>query len=173
MTNDNAFQNINFIKYIVQLTFTLFDLDVNVFWWLTMLKLLRFKLTLMAELTGILPLYFWIGNPFCWSCYPLRLFITLPAGLGFLVLVLTPCMGIAKYRVMVEAPDLESALSNASDIIFTIGVVFWGIIIVGFLMWKIFNKFVMELCPCLEWCSEEDDKKKKREDEKNTGCWCF
>ncbi|XP_068724355.1 uncharacterized protein [Montipora capricornis] len=134
------------------------------------------KISAVALITiykGILPLYFWIGNPFCWSCYPLRLFITLPAGLGFLVLVLTPCMGIAKYRVMVEAPDLESALSNASDIIFTIGVVFWGIIIVGFLMWKIFNKFVMELCPCLEWCSEEDDKKKKREDEKNTGCWCF
>lgn len=128
---------------------------------------------LISIYKGVLPLYFWIGNPFCWSCYPLRILITAPAGLLFMVMVLTPCMGIAKYRVMVEAPELVSVLGPASDIIFTIGSLFWGILIIGFLMWKIFNKFVKELCPCLEWCTEEDDKKKKDLDKKESGCLCF
>jgi len=123
--------------------------------------------------TGVLPLYFWIGNPFCWSCYPLRFLIAAPAGLGFMVMVLTPSMGIAKYRVMTKVPELKSAVAGPSDIIFMIGLVFWVILIVGFLFWKIFSNFVLDLCPCLTWCMEDDDKKKNKEEEKTTGCLCF
>ena len=122
---------------------------------------------------GILPLYFWIGNPFCWSCYPLRFLIAAPAGLGFMVMVLTPCMGIAKLRVMVEVPDLKGAVSGPSDIIFSIGLVFWVLLIVGFLAFKIFHNFIMELCPCLAWCEDDDKDKKRKEEEKTTGCLCF
>jgi len=134
------------------------------------------KISAVALITiykGILPLYFWIGNPFCWSCYPLRLLIAAPAGLLFMVMVLTPSMGIAKYRVMTKVPALKSAVAGPSDIIFMIGLVFWVILIVGFIMWKIFSNFILELCPCLVWCIEEDDKKKKKEEEKTTGCLCF
>lgn len=123
--------------------------------------------------TGVLPLYFWIGNPFCWSCYPLRFLIAAPAGLGFMVMVLTPSMGIAKYRVMTKVPELKSVVAGPSDIIFMIGLVFWVILIVGFLFWKIFSNFVLDLCPCLTWCMEDDDKKKNKEEEKTTGCLCF
>ena len=94
-------------------------------------------------------------------------------GLGFMVMILTPSMGIAKLRVMKKVPALTSAVAGPSDIIFMIGLVFWVILIVGYLMWKIFNSFIMELCPCLAWCTEEDDKKKKTEEEKTTGCLCF
>lgn len=97
----------------------------------------------------------------------------MPAGLGFMVMILTPSMGIAKLRVMKKVPALTSAVAGPSDIIFMIGLVFWVILIVGYLMWKIFNSFIMELCPCLAWCTEEDDKKKKSEKEKTTGCLCF
>lgn len=134
------------------------------------------KVSAVALITiykGILPLYFWIGNPFCWSCYPLRFLIAAPAGLGFMVMVLTPCMGIAKLRVMVEVPDLKGAVSGPSDIIFSIGLVFWVLLIVGFLAYKIFHNFIMELCPCLAWCQEDDKEKKRKEEEKTTGCLCF
>lgn len=134
------------------------------------------KISAVALITiykGVLPLYFWIGNPFCWSCYPLRFLIAAPAGLGFMVMVLTPSMGIAKYRVMTKVPELKSVVAAPSDIIFMIGLVFWVILIVGFLFWKIFSNFVLDLCPCLTWCMEDDDKKKKKEEEKTTGCLCF
>ncbi|KAL9979713.1 hypothetical protein ACROYT_G017415 [Oculina patagonica] len=134
------------------------------------------KVSAVALITiykGILPLYFWIGNPFCWSCYPLRFLIAMPAGLGFMVMVLAPCMGIAKLRVMVEVPDLESTVAGPSDIIFMIGLVFWVILIVGFLAYKIFYSFIMELCPCLAWCQDDDKNKKKDKEEKTTGCLCF
>lgn len=134
------------------------------------------KVSAVALITiykGILPLYFWIGNPFCWSCYPLRFLIAAPAGLGFMVMVLAPCMGIAKLRVMVEVPDLAGTVGAPSDIIFMIGLVFWVILIVGFLAYKIFYSFIMELCPCLAWCEDDDKKKKDAKEEKTTGCLCF
>ncbi|KAJ7380857.1 hypothetical protein OS493_007250 [Desmophyllum pertusum] len=135
------------------------------------------KVSAVALITiykGILPLYFWIGNPFqCWSCYPLRFLIAAPAGLGFMVMVLAPCMGIAKLRVIVEVPDLKPVVAGPSDIIFMIGLVFWVILIVGFLVYKIFNSFIMELCPCIAWCEDDDSKKKKDKEEKTTGCLCF
>lgn len=90
-----------------------------------------------------------------------------------MVMVLTPCMGIAKFRVMVEVPDLKGAVSGPSDIIFSIGLVFWVLLIVGFLAYKIFHNFIMELCPCLAWCQEDDNEKKRKEEEKTTGCLCF
>ena len=133
----------------------------------------RFVPQLLTFFTGILPLYFWIGNPFCWSCYPLRFLIAAPAGLGFMVMVLAPCMGIAKLRVMVEVPDLAGTVGAPSDIIFMIGLVFWVILIVGFLAYKIFYSFIMELCPCLAWCEDDDKKKKDAKEEKTTGCLCF
>lgn len=82
-------------------------------------------------------------------------------------------MGIAKLRVMVEVPELEGAVAGPSDIIFMIGLVFWVILIVGFLAYKIFNSFIMELCPCLAWCKDDDKNKKRDKEEKTTGCLCF
>lgn len=82
-------------------------------------------------------------------------------------------MGIAKLRVMVEVPDLAGAVGGPSDIIFMIGLVFWVILIVGFLAYKIFYNFIMELCPCLTWCEDDDKKKKEAKEEKTTGCLCF
>ena len=103
----------------------------------------------------------------------MRFLIAAPAGLGFMVMVLAPCMGIAKLRVMVEVPDLKPVVAGPSDIIFMIGLVFWVILIVCFLVFKIFNSFIMELCPCIAWCEDDDSKKKKDKEEKTTGCLCF
>ena len=103
----------------------------------------------------------------------MRFLIAAPAGLGFMVMVLAPCMGIAKLRVMVEVPELEGAVAGPSDIIFMIGLVFWVILIVGFLAYKIFYSFIMELCPCLAWCEDDDKNKKRDKEEKTTGCLCF
>ena len=122
-------------------------------------------------------MFFWIGNPFCWSCYPLRLIISAPVGLGFMVLVLTPSMGLAKYRVLKQVPDLTGAVGSSSDIIWTIGLVFWVMIIAMFIFYKVFRNFVFELCPCLAWCEDDSgrngkDKKVKGRKEKS-GCLCF
>eukprot|EP00794_Sanderia_malayensis_P016832 gene16832-18530_t len=54
----------------------------------------------IALYKGMLPLYLWIGNPFCFPCVPLRLLVVLPGGLIALVMTLGPIFGIAKKRLI-------------------------------------------------------------------------
>ena len=82
-------------------------------------------------------------------------------------------MGVAKYRVMKSAPALASEVGSVSDIIWTIGLVFWGIFLGMALMYLLFKKFVFELCPCLSWCVDENAGKKKDHERKSAGCLCF
>merc|ERR1719494_476939 len=70
----------------------------------------------------------WIGNPFCWPCIPLRLFITLPGGLVFLVMTMAPIMGLAQNTVLKYAPPVFQAhLGGVAKSFFSIGMIFWGV----------------------------------------------
>ena len=53
---------------------------------------------------GMMPLFLWIGNPFCFPCIPLRLLVVLPGGLIALVMTFAPAMGVAKNRLLTLAP---------------------------------------------------------------------
>ena len=51
-----------------------------------------------------MPLYLWIGNPFCFPCIPLRLLVVFPGGLIAMVMTFGPIMGVTKNRLLQFAP---------------------------------------------------------------------
>ena len=68
-----------------------------------------FALSLFAfipfSFSGMMPLFLWIGNPFCFPCIPLRLFIVFPGGLIAVVMTFGPVMGVAENRLLQFAPE--------------------------------------------------------------------
>jgi len=112
---------------------------------------------------GILPLYAWIGNPFCWACYPLRICVVLPAGLLYCVLTLAPAMGVAINRLFVVAPQMKTEMGTISSTIWTFGMFFWGIIVLVSVLYKYFcGKWICGVCcPC-----------ESKEGEGKSGCLC-
>lgn len=52
-----------------------------------------------------MPLYLWIGNPFCFPCIPLRLLVVFPGGLIAMVMTFGPVMGVTKNRLLRFAPE--------------------------------------------------------------------
>lgn len=54
--------------------------------------------------SGMMPLFMWVGNPFCFPCVPLRLLIVFPGGLVAMVMIFTPPMGVAKMSLLTFAP---------------------------------------------------------------------
>lgn len=89
---------------------------------------------------GMMPLYLWIGNPFCFPCIPLRLVIVLPAGLIALVMTLGPVFGIAERRLIPFAPpEMLAQIKNVGSTFFSIGMIFWAIFgiigVMSFLCW--------------------------------------
>ena len=76
----------------------------------------------------MMPIYLWIGNPFCFPCVPLRLLVVFPGGLIALVMTLGPVFGIAQ-RVLIPfaPPVLLKEVKGISDTFFSIGMIFWGI----------------------------------------------
>ena len=96
--------------------------------------------------TGMMPLYLWIGNPFCFPCIPLRLVIVLPAGLIALVMTLGPVFGIAQRRLIPHAPPVMLAqIKNVGSTFFSIGMIFWGIFgIIGVMSFICWYRFCRE-----------------------------
>ena len=114
----------------------------------------------------------WVGNPFCWSCYPLRFLIAGPAALIFMVMVLAPSMGVVNFRLIKAAPRMKARAGGAADIIWSIGVVFYVILIIMVVSYVCFKNFIMDMCPCFAWCADDDKKKKKKKEDGKAGCLC-
>lgn len=116
-------------------------------------------------ISGILPLYSWIGNPFCWACYPLRVCVVLPAGFLYCVLALSPAMGVAINRLFKVAPQMKDEMGTIASTIWTFGLFFWGIIfLLTFLYWYFCGKCLCMLCcPC---------ERKEKADGSKEGCLC-
>ena len=93
-----------------------------------------------------MPLFLWIGNPFCFPCVPLRLVIVFPGGLIALVMTLGPVFGIAEKRLIPFAPPVMLAqIKNVGNTFFSIGMIFWGIFgIVGVMSFLCWYKFCRE-----------------------------
>ncbi|XP_031568516.1 uncharacterized protein LOC116303161 [Actinia tenebrosa] len=125
---------------------------------------------LLALYKGLMPLYFWVGNPFCWSCYFLRFFMVMPAGFIYALLILTPCMGVAALRVIPAVPSLKDEIGGTADTFWSIGLVFWVLIFICFITYFCCKRTIMDLCPCLAWCEEP---KSRNKEEKKAGCICF
>ena len=53
---------------------------------------------------GMMPLYVWLGNPFCFPCIPLRILVVFPGGLITMVMTFGPVMGVTKNRLLQFAP---------------------------------------------------------------------
>lgn len=115
--------------------------------------------------SGILPLYAWIGNPFCWACYPLRICVVLPAGFLYCVLTLAPAMGVAINRLFDVAPQMKDEMGTIAQTIWTFGMFFWGIIfLLTFLYWYFCGKCLCAICcPC---------ERKEKADGSKEGCLC-
>ena len=60
---------------------------------------------------GMMPLYVWLGNPFCFPCIPLRILVVFPGGLIAMVMTFGPIMGVTKNRLLQFAPPGMSLLS--------------------------------------------------------------
>ena len=116
---------------------------------------------------GILPLYAWIGNPFCWACYPLRVCVVLPAGFLYCVLTLAPAMGVAINRLFNVAPQMKDEMGTIAQTIWTFGLFFWGIIfLITFLYRYLCGKCICAICcPC--------EKKEGGEGKEGSGCLCW
>ncbi|KAK2551857.1 hypothetical protein P5673_027293 [Acropora cervicornis] len=127
------------------------------------LGLMLGSIALVSVYKGILPLYAWIGNPFCWACYPLRICVVLPAGLLYCVLTLAPAMGVAINRLFVVAPQMKTEMGTISSTIWTFGMFFWGIIVLVSVLYKYFcGKWICGVCcPC-----------ESKEGEGKSGCLC-
>ena len=52
----------------------------------------------------MMPLYVWLGNPFCFPCIPLRILVVFPGGLITMVMTFGPVMGVTKNRLLQFAP---------------------------------------------------------------------
>ncbi|EDO39491.1 predicted protein [Nematostella vectensis] len=128
------------------------------------LGLLLGSIALVSIYKGILPLYAWIGNPFCWACYPLRICVVLPAGFLYCVLVLAPSMGVALNRLFLVEPLMRQEMGTYADTIWTFGLFFYGIIaIVCVVYWLLCGK-----CICVMCC----ECKKKDAKDGSAGCLC-
>ena len=121
---------------------------------------------LLTIFLGILPLYAWIGNPFCWACYPLRVCVVLPAGFLYCVLTLAPAMGVAINRLFSVAPQMKDEMGTIAQTIWTFGLFFWGIIfLITFLYRYLCGKCICAICcPC--------EKKEGGEGKEGSGCLC-
>ena len=75
-----------------------------------------------------MPLFLWIGNPFCFPCIPVRLIVVLPGGLIALVMTFGPIMGLAKNRLLQFAPEvMQAEIGEVAKTFFSIGMIFWGV----------------------------------------------
>lgn len=130
------------------------------------LGLLLGSIAIVSIYKGILPLYAWIGNPFCWACYPLRVCVVLPAGFLYCVLTLTPAMGVAINRLFNVAPQMKDEMGTIAQTIWTFGLFFWGIIfLITFLYRYLCGKCICAICcPC--------EKKEGGEGKEGSGCLC-
>ena len=64
---------------------------------------------------GMMPLFLWVGNPFCGCpCIPLRLLIVMPGGLVVMVMTFTAPMGVAKNGLLSFAPSGKNFEDNFS-----------------------------------------------------------
>jgi len=129
------------------------------------LGLLLGSIAIVSIYKGILPLYAWIGNPFCWACYPLRVCVVLPAGFLYCVLTLAPAMGVAINRLFIVAPQMKDEMGTIAQTIWTFGLFFWGIILLVTFLYKYFcGKCLCALCcPC---------ERKEGEGKEGSGCLC-
>ncbi|XP_066925362.1 uncharacterized protein [Clytia hemisphaerica] len=103
-------------------------------------------LSLIALYKGMMPLFLWIGNPFCFPCIPLRLLIVMPGGLVVMVMTFTPPMGVAKNGLLTFAPpEMQAQLGELAGTFFQIGLIIWGLFfIVVFLITCCYCKFCRE-----------------------------
>lgn len=94
----------------------------------TMVTLSLIGLTFVALYKGMMPLFLWVGNPFCFPCVPLRMLIVLPGGLVVMVMTFAPPMGVAKHGLLTFAPkELQAELGDLANTFFSIGMIFWGV----------------------------------------------
>ncbi|XP_046860162.1 uncharacterized protein LOC124453388 [Xenia sp. Carnegie-2017] len=92
---------------------------------------LGIKLGSLAPITfykGMLPLFMWIGGPFCgMDCYICRVCTVLPSGFLATVLLLTPICGVITYRLEPIATGIDNSVVST---VWSIGLIFWVIAII-------------------------------------------
>ena len=99
---------------------------------------------------GMMPLYLWVGNPFCFPCIPLRVVAFLPAGLIAMVMTFAPIMGFAKNRLLPFAPkELQDEIGEVANTFWMIGLIFW--VILGSVLF-------FSVCVWYHYCREEDEE---------------
>lgn len=77
---------------------------------------------------GMLPLFMWIGGPFCgMDCYICRVCTVLPSGFLATVLLLTPICGVITYRLEPIATGIDNSVVST---VWSIGLIFWVIAII-------------------------------------------
>ena len=97
-----------------------------------------------------MPLYLWVGNPFCFPCIPLRVVAFLPAGLIAMVMTFAPIMGFAKNRLLPFAPkELQDEIGEVANTFWMIGLIFW--VILGSVLF-------ISVCVWYHYCREEDEE---------------
>jgi len=90
-------------------------------------------LAFIALYKGMMPLYLWIGNPFCFPCIPLRLLIVFPGGIIAMVMTFGPVMGVAENRLLQFAPEvIRAEIGGMASTFFSIGMIFWIIFAFAF-----------------------------------------
>lgn len=52
----------------------------------------------------MMPIFIWLGNPFCCPCIPLRILVVFPGGLVAMVMTFAPIMAVATQRLVKVAP---------------------------------------------------------------------
>jgi len=89
-------------------------------------------LAFIALYKGMMPLFLWIGNPFCFPCIPLRLLVVFPGGLIALVMTFAPVMGVAKNRLLLVVPGdyMQAEIGELANTFFSIGMIFWGVFLI-------------------------------------------
>ncbi|XP_066925382.1 uncharacterized protein [Clytia hemisphaerica] len=84
-------------------------------------------LAFIALYKGMMPLYVWLGNPFCFPCIPLRILVVFPGGLIAMVMTFGPIMGVTKNRLLQFAPPvMQVEIGDMANTFFSIGMIFWG-----------------------------------------------
>lgn len=90
-------------------------------------------LAFIAIYKGMMPLFLWIGNPFCFPCIPLRLLIVFPGGIIAMVMTFGPVMGVAEKRLLQFAPAvIRTDIGGMASTFFSIGMIFWIIFAFAF-----------------------------------------
>ena len=97
--------------------------------------LLAISLTTAAVVNlykGLTTFYRWSRVDNC-RCYEIRACVSIFVGVCFAIVIITPCLGLLKFSLFTLPSESGSVFSGITDRLFMIGVMIWGVFIVGVL----------------------------------------